>query len=127
MREVSSWLEYAGIIFLQRLHGEASAAQAATQLDQEQQDLVKQLVQEPGCIHSIWSPPGGGKSFVLAALLASWATRAAPHALACYVTNRKNTESPCCSSCGVLCNLTKSTFWLVRWRILMQMSTYKHG
>ena len=66
----------------------------STQLDQEQQDLVRQIVQEPGCVHSIWSPPGGGKSFVLAALLASWAPQAAANALAFYVTNRKKHREP---------------------------------
>lgn len=40
-----------------------------TCLDEEQQQAAQHMLQSPGCVHAIWSPRGGGKSFILATLV----------------------------------------------------------
>ena len=63
-------------------------------LDEEQEQAAQQIIEGQGCVHALWSAAGGGKSYILAVLLAAWARKSEQTALAIYVTNRKKHRAP---------------------------------
>ena len=63
-------------------------------LDDEQRQAAQQITEADGCVHALWSAAGGGKSYILAVLLAAWARIAGQTALAIYVTSRKKHRDP---------------------------------
>ena len=63
-------------------------------LDDEQRQAARQITEADGCVHALWSAAGGGKSYILAVLLAAWARIAGQTALAIYVTSRKKHRDP---------------------------------
>ena len=63
-------------------------------LDDEQRRAAQQIIEADGCVHALWSAAGGGKSYILAVLLAAWARIAGQTALAIYVTSRKKHRDP---------------------------------
>ena len=63
-------------------------------LDEEQRQAAQQIIEGPGCVHAPWSAAGGGKSYILAVLLAAWARESEQTALAIYVTSRKKHRDP---------------------------------
>lgn len=63
-------------------------------LDPEQLETARNIIAKPGCVHSLWSAAGAGKSYVLAVLLADWAKKAAATSLAFFVTGRRRHRDP---------------------------------